>query len=268
VRIGAGLTPVADIAAVLDGANAAEEEGLDAVALWDHYQSGQPEWAYVAGWAAWGAVAAATRSVRLVPMVVNLLHHDLGRIAKESATLAQLSDGRFELGIGAGDWPASFAAWGRPFPAAVDRLGLLEESVAALRMVWTGGPVTFEGERVRLEGATVTPAPAVPPRVVVGAGGSRRVVVRAVAFADEVNVYPEAQLVAAARDAMADAGRSIPISVHADWSWERWPDDVPAALAGLDALGVDGAFIALGAQELPGRVAALARAARGSGMIG
>ena len=83
--LGVGLTPVADVAAVLDGAAAAEEEGLDAVALWDHYQSGRPEWAYVAGWAAWGAIATATTRVRLVPMVVNLLHHDLGRIAKETS---------------------------------------------------------------------------------------------------------------------------------------------------------------------------------------
>jgi alkanesulfonate monooxygenase SsuD/methylene tetrahydromethanopterin reductase-like flavin-dependent oxidoreductase (luciferase family) len=267
MRVGAGLTPVAEARAVIDAARAADEEGIEAVALWDHYHSGRPDWAYVAGWAAWGAIAAATSRVRLVPMVINLQHHDLGRIAKEVATLDALSGGRFELGIGAGDWPDSFAAWGRPFPAAADRLAHLDEAVRALREIWTGDPVTFEGAHLHLAGATVTPPPASPPRIVVGAGSSVRLAREAVGYADEINVYPEASLVDAVRQAMRDRQRDIPISVHADWSWERWPADVPAALLALSALGVERAFLALGGADVSARVRQLARGARASGII-
>jgi alkanesulfonate monooxygenase SsuD/methylene tetrahydromethanopterin reductase-like flavin-dependent oxidoreductase (luciferase family) len=265
--VGVGLTPVGDVAAVLDAARAADESGLDAVALWDHYQSGRPEWAYVAGWAAWGAIATATSRVRLVPMVVNVLHHDLGRIAKETATLASLSAGRFELGVGAGDWPESFAAWGRPFPSADERIVRLEESVHALRRLWTGEPVTFEGEQVRLDGATVTPPPPQPPRIVVGVGGSARVVRSAASYADELNVYPRADLVTAAVAAQRGHAKVPQVSVHADWSWDGWPSDPERALAELAALGAARAFIAVGSADLSGRVGEVARLVARSGII-
>jgi alkanesulfonate monooxygenase SsuD/methylene tetrahydromethanopterin reductase-like flavin-dependent oxidoreductase (luciferase family) len=267
LRVAAGLTPVADVGAVLDAARAADDEGLDAVALWDHYQSGRPEWAYVAGWSAWGAIATATRRVGLVPMVVNQLHHDLGRIAKEVATLAALSGGRFELGIGAGDWPESFAAWGQSFPAATDRIDRLVESIEALRLLWTGEPTTFDGLHVQLEGATVTPSPSTQPRVVIGAGPSRRLAIRAARVADEVNVYPSRGLVEAVRAAAADSGRAVDVSLHADWSWDAWPADPVAALEALSATAADRVFIAVGAADMPARVRQLARAARDRGII-
>jgi len=46
---------------------------------------------------------------------VNGLHHQLGVLAKESSVLSHISHDRFELGVGAGDWPASFRAWGMRF---------------------------------------------------------------------------------------------------------------------------------------------------------
>jgi alkanesulfonate monooxygenase SsuD/methylene tetrahydromethanopterin reductase-like flavin-dependent oxidoreductase (luciferase family) len=49
VRIGAVLSPVPEFGQVLDAARAADEAGLDAVGLWDHYHSQRPEWGYVAG---------------------------------------------------------------------------------------------------------------------------------------------------------------------------------------------------------------------------
>ncbi|MDQ3871436.1 MAG: LLM class flavin-dependent oxidoreductase, partial [Chloroflexota bacterium] len=116
MRIGAILSPVADWKLVLEAARAADELGLDAVGFWDHYHSPRPEWGYVCGWSAYGYVAAMTRRVRLVPMVLNNLHYEPGVLAKESSLLSIVSGGRFELAIGAGDWPQSFAAWGRPYP--------------------------------------------------------------------------------------------------------------------------------------------------------
>ena len=121
MRLGVILAPMADPAAVIEAARVAEAEGLDAVGLWDHCHSGQPDWAYAAGWSVLGALATATERVQIVPMVLNGLLHDVGRLAKETAMLDLLSGGRFELGIGIGDWPEAFAAWGQPFPPRTDR---------------------------------------------------------------------------------------------------------------------------------------------------
>jgi alkanesulfonate monooxygenase SsuD/methylene tetrahydromethanopterin reductase-like flavin-dependent oxidoreductase (luciferase family) len=265
MKIGAVVSPVGDWTALLSAARAADDAGLDAVGMWSHYHSARAEWAYLAGWGAMGALAAATSRIKIVPMVLNCLHYEPGVLAKESSVLVRLSGGRFELGIGAGDWPESFAAWGRPFPPASDRLDRLEETVAALRELWRGGPVDFEGRHVRLSGAICSPPPAATPRVVVGVGGSLRTLKRAMGFADEVNVYAEPELVKAAI-ALADEIPARPaVSVFVDWSWANWPADPAAALRALAPPGIDRVLVSLGGADMPDRIAALAGAAATGG---
>ena len=258
MKIGAVLSPVPDIGLVLEAARVADECGLDAVGLWDHYHSQQPEWGYVAGWATLGAMVATTRYVKVVPMVINSLHYELGTIAKESSMLALASGGRFELGIGAGDWPASFEAWGRPFPGSTDRLARLEETVGSLRMIWSGEAVTFKGKHVDLSGAICTPAPAVAPRVVVGAGGSKRTMLEAIGYADEINVYEDLALIEIARR-LAESSPSHPaVSVFMDWSMMQWPADPEVRIEHLSAAGVDRVFVGVGGPNMPERIASLA----------
>jgi alkanesulfonate monooxygenase SsuD/methylene tetrahydromethanopterin reductase-like flavin-dependent oxidoreductase (luciferase family) len=254
MRVAALLTPTPDWRAVLAAARHADGAGLDAIGLWDHYHSAKPDWAYVAGWSALGALAASTSRVTLLPMVLNNLHHEPGVLAKESSILAVLSDGRFELGIGAGDWPQSFAAWGRPFPPAAERLTRLVETVEALRQLWTGQPVTYAGRQVVLDGAICTPAPPRAPRVVVGVGGSRRTLAAALSIADELNVYAEPALVAEARAAIAASGRAVAVSVFLDWAWDRWPADAHDQIARWRDAGVDRACVSVGGDDMPSRI--------------
>jgi alkanesulfonate monooxygenase SsuD/methylene tetrahydromethanopterin reductase-like flavin-dependent oxidoreductase (luciferase family) len=258
MRIGAVLSPVADWSMIAAAAYAADEAGLDSIGLWDHYHSGRPEWAYVAGWSAYGWLASMTSRVRLVPMVLNNLHYEPGVLAKESSILSIASEGRFELGLGGGDWAASFAAWGRPFPSAELRTERLVETVQALRLVWTGDAVDFEGRYVQLHGAICTPAPSPPPRVVIGVGGSRRVLEAATPVADEVNVYDEPGIIEAAV-ANRDAGGPA-VSVFTSWDWDKWPDDVAGELRRLEATRVDRVLVSLGGADMPERIAALAAA--------
>ena len=251
MQIGAILSPIIDPATAIEAACAADREGLDAVGLWDHYHSPRPEWGYVAGWSMLAALAAATERVKIVPMVLNNLHYQLGVLAKETSTLALLSGGRFELGIGAGDWPDSFPPWGQPFPPVDERLGRLEEAIAALRQLWTGSPVDADGAWVRLAGATSTPAPAEPPRVVVGVGGSRRTLGVARRFADELNVYAGPGLIEEACEGGVRADGSQPsVSVFLSWEWDKWPEDPVTQLRALEARGASRAFVSLGA-DLP-----------------
>jgi alkanesulfonate monooxygenase SsuD/methylene tetrahydromethanopterin reductase-like flavin-dependent oxidoreductase (luciferase family) len=262
MRVGAILSPVADWPAVAEAAVVADRSGLDAVGLWDHYHSQEPHLAYLCGWSLYGAIAATTTRLRLVPMVLNALHYDLGVLAKESSILSIASGGRFELGIGAGDWPESFAAWGQDYPSAEARLNRLDETVAALRRIWTGEPVVFTGTYVRLDGAICTPAPAEPPRVVAGVARSRRTLERAIAFADEVNVYADESFVDEALRRTREAGRNVDVSLFLDWSWDEWPADPAATLRTWADRGIERCFVSIGGPEMGERVATLADAMR------
>lgn len=265
MQLGVVLAPVADPNAVVAAAAAADATGIDAVSLWDHYHSDKPEWAYAAGWALYGAIATATQRVRIVPMVLNGLHHDVGRLAKEIATLDGLSGGRFELAIGIGDWPDSFRAWGRPFPPRAERTARLVETLGALEQLWRGDPVTTSGAHVNLEGAVSAPVPSGTVRIVGGAGASRRVIADLAAHVDELNVYPEPDLVAAARAAATGSDRCAAVSIHANWSWDDWPSDPSGAVAALRELGVERAFIAIGGADMPARITELAELAAAAG---
>jgi alkanesulfonate monooxygenase SsuD/methylene tetrahydromethanopterin reductase-like flavin-dependent oxidoreductase (luciferase family) len=258
MRIVAVLSPVADWRAIVEAAQLADAAGLDGIGLWDNYHSAQPDWGYIAGWSAYGSLAAATSRVRLVPMVLNTPHFQPGVIAKESSTLAIASGGRFELGLGAGDWPSSFAAWGQPFPSAPRRLEALVELAEVLRLLWAGQPVTFEGEHIRLHEAICTPTPTTAPEIVIGAGGSRSAIACAVPFADEINVYGDAELVDAVRAASATTGRSPRISVFLDWSYDNWPADPQRELDHWAARGIGRVAVSIGSPEMPERIRILA----------
>jgi alkanesulfonate monooxygenase SsuD/methylene tetrahydromethanopterin reductase-like flavin-dependent oxidoreductase (luciferase family) len=265
MRIVALLTPTPDGVASAGAARIADDHGLDGIGFWDHYQSFKREWAYTSGWSAMAAVGALTSRVKLVAMVLNNLHYDLGVLAKESSTLSQLSGGRFELGIGAGDWPESFAAWGQPFPDRDARLGRLRETVEALRLLWLGQPVDYDGRFVNLRGATCTPAPGSPPRIVVGVGGSRRTLEVALPIADELNLYPNEELVAEAQSRIRDADRPIALSLHWGWEWDQWPPDPRPELDRWAAAGIDRVAIALAGDDMPRRIDALADWSRTAG---
>jgi alkanesulfonate monooxygenase SsuD/methylene tetrahydromethanopterin reductase-like flavin-dependent oxidoreductase (luciferase family) len=261
MRIAAALAPVASWPAVLEAAKAAERAGLDAIGFWDHYQSPKPEFGYISGWSVYGAVATATERIRLVPMVLNNLHYQVGVVAKESSMLAIASAGRFELGIGSGDWPESYAAWGEEFPKAADRLARLAETVAVLRMIWTGRPVTFAGKHLRLLDAICTPQPPAPPRVVVGVANSPRTLAAAAMFADELNVYNEAPIIERALATARGSPRTPDVSVFVSWDWDNWPRDVTGELSAIAEHGIRRVFVSIGGQDMPRRIEALASAA-------
>jgi alkanesulfonate monooxygenase SsuD/methylene tetrahydromethanopterin reductase-like flavin-dependent oxidoreductase (luciferase family) len=259
MRVGAILSPVGDWRAIVESARVADTSGLDAIGFWDHYHSEKPEWAYVCGWSAYGALAAATERVKLTPMVICRLNYTLGVLAKESAILSIASGGRFELGIGAGDYPIEYSAWHQPFPDATTRVESLEETIAALRLIWQGGAVTYSGKHIQLTDAACTPVPVTPLRVVAGVGASRRMIRSAVAYADELNLYGDAEVFAFAQAEIARSGRSIDLSVYLHW--EAWPTDPRAELAGWEERGASRALVCVGFQpDMAARVAELAEA--------
>jgi alkanesulfonate monooxygenase SsuD/methylene tetrahydromethanopterin reductase-like flavin-dependent oxidoreductase (luciferase family) len=224
---------------MLDAARRADSLGFDAVGFLDHYHSEKLEWSYICGWSAYGALAMATTRIRLVPLVIDRMNYLPGVLAKETATLALLSGGRFELGIGAGDFFSEAHAWGSPVPGAATRIALLQETVLALRQIWQGDAVTFIGKHILLDQAACTPAPPAPPRVMVGTGRSRQLIDSALEYADEINVYADDELIRFARLQIDASPRPIALSVYA---WD-WPEPLPERLAQWEELGVERVFL-------------------------
>ncbi len=259
MRIGIHLGPTGDWPAILAAARTADASGFDALSFVDHYHAPKPEWPYLCGWSLYGALAMLTTRIHLVPMVIDRLNYLPGVLAKETSTLSILSGerermlsgtqwfphsdaergGRFELGIGAGDFFEEASAWGLTVPDAMARITGLKETVMILRRIWTGEPVTFEGEHIRLTNAASTPVPSTPPRVVVGAGGSRRLIRSAVEYADELNVYATEELVQFARQEIEASHRTVSLSAYV---WD-WPKDIAEALATWEQLGVERTFL-------------------------
>ena len=94
--------------------------------------------------------------------------------AKMAATLQHLTEGRFILGLGAGDAEAEHHAYGYLFPPARERVAQLAEAAEIAKTLWHGEPVTFTGEYYRVTNARCLPAPTPPPTLMIGGGGERR----------------------------------------------------------------------------------------------
>lgn len=237
MRIGVNIGPTADWSAMLAAARAADTLGFETVGFLDHYHTPKWEldWPYLCGWSLYGALAMATSCIHLVPMVIDRLNYLPGVLAKEIASLSILSGGRFELGIGAGDYFEEARAWGTAVPPAPERIASLKETVQVLRRIWAGELVTFEGEHLHLVEATVLPVPLIPPRVVVGAGKSRSLIRSAVEYADEINIYADADLIRFAHQQIEASGRAVALSAFV---WD-WLDDIPSKLVEWEQSGVD-----------------------------
>src|SRR5437764_6107228 len=121
MRIGVNLGPTGDWSVILAAAQTADTYGFDALSFLDHYHAPKLEWPYLCGWSLYGALAMATSRIHLVPTVIDRLNYLPGVLAKETATLSILSGGRFELGIGAGDFFEEARAWGLAVPGETGR---------------------------------------------------------------------------------------------------------------------------------------------------
>jgi alkanesulfonate monooxygenase SsuD/methylene tetrahydromethanopterin reductase-like flavin-dependent oxidoreductase (luciferase family) len=108
--------------------------------------------------------------VELGPLVACTAFHPPGVLARQAAALQELSGGRFVLGIGAGWNVEEFRAFGLPFDHHVSRF---EEAFGIVRRLLAGERVTLAGRFHSVDDAVLLPAPATPPRLMVGANAPR-----------------------------------------------------------------------------------------------
>jgi probable F420-dependent oxidoreductase len=164
-RFGLQVGRESDPDALRSTARAAEVAGFDVLSTWDHVGDTWPPLSPL------HAMAAVTDRIRLCPMVLNNDYWHPVHLAREVAALDRFSDGRFELGIGAGHAFTEYEAIGVPFDPPAARKRRMAEAVELLRRLLAGETVTHSGEFYTVADVTLMrPAqPHVP--ILVGVNG-------------------------------------------------------------------------------------------------
>jgi probable F420-dependent oxidoreductase len=145
-----------------------ERLGFSSITFTDHQVV--PQWEPMAALA---AVAAVTESIKLGTLVLDMGLRNPVLTAKAAATLEVLSNGRLELGLGAGYVSQNFAAAGVPFERSGDRIARLEEGLWLMRRLWSEPSTTMHGRFFDVVDAPMTLRESVTPTVLIGGGGPK-----------------------------------------------------------------------------------------------
>jgi alkanesulfonate monooxygenase SsuD/methylene tetrahydromethanopterin reductase-like flavin-dependent oxidoreductase (luciferase family) len=174
-----------------------ERLGFESALLAEHYYpSGRAElyasgpgetmaadaWIYLAG------LSRETTTIRLGTLVSPVTFRHPSVLAKMAATLDHLSDGRAELGIGAGWLEPEHQAYGFDFPPPPRRVDLVEEQLQVITGLWSQDPFSHTGRAYQLADCHFTPKPIQQPRPTIIVGGSstaERLPKLAARYADE-----------------------------------------------------------------------------------
>jgi probable F420-dependent oxidoreductase len=183
--------------------------------------------------------AAAAPSMRLGTCILIVPQRNPLILAKELATLDQLSGGKVELGLGVGWLEEEFNALGVPW----ERRGARnDEYIEAMRTLWSGPEVEFHGEFVDFPTVTCSPRP-VQPTIPILVGGDSDVAIRRAArladgyFPGEGDVDRLALLITRVRQAAADAGRD-PDEIEINAMFSTQMADPVAGVEKFTELGV------------------------------
>jgi alkanesulfonate monooxygenase SsuD/methylene tetrahydromethanopterin reductase-like flavin-dependent oxidoreductase (luciferase family) len=160
---------------LLDMTRAIEDLGFDAVWVGEHLLYRWEDRPSRGPWEAWtllAAIAAATSRIELGPLVACTNFHNPALLAKQAATIDEVSGGRFVLGLGAGWNEAEFTAFGFPYDHRIDRF---EEAFTIIRTLLREGAIDFDGRWYQARDCELLPRgprPAGPP-LMIGSLGPR-----------------------------------------------------------------------------------------------
>ena len=170
----------------------ADTSGFEWVSVWDHFYANplvDRSNPCFEGVAAMSGLAALTSNVRVGCLVFCALFRNPGLLAKAAVTIDHLSDGRAEIGIGAGWFEEEFKEFGYGFPPLGERLDQLEEALAVFRSLIHDEETNFQGKYYQFENAVCSPKPKNPNmRIWVGGRGKTRTPRIAAKYADGFNM--------------------------------------------------------------------------------
>ncbi|HXU85511.1 MAG TPA: LLM class flavin-dependent oxidoreductase [Verrucomicrobiae bacterium] len=240
----------------LESAKRLDEAGYAGVWSWDHFMGqGDRTVPVVEGWTILAMAAAATRRITVGPFVANVMNRHPAVLARMASTLQIASGGRLVLGMGIGGAPREHAAYGIDFPEAPERVARLEEAVAVIRALWTGGPVSRPSSYYPLEEAAAFPVPDPPPPIIIGgetANGARlagRIGDGWSAFENNFEKNLPLYLEALAASGRRRDEQRVLVGFQGDWLGEsdvaetEWVREPRAASERWREIGADGAIV-------------------------
>ena len=175
LRIGLKLAPqVTTVEELRSLWRLADDEGFDHVWNFDHLAAiaGDPTGDVLEAWTLLGAMAEATRRVRIGCMVTGNTYRHPAVLAKMAVTVDHLSAGRLELGLGAAWAELEHTMLGLEFGTAGQRIARLEEACQMLELLFREERASFDGRWYRLDAAIANPKPVQRPGPPLWIGGS------------------------------------------------------------------------------------------------
>jgi len=256
----------------LESARRLDAAGYAGIWAWDHFMGkGDMTVPVVEGWTILAMAAAVTSRATVGSFVLNNMNRHPAVVARMASTLQIASGGRLILGLGIGGAPREHAAYGIDFPEAPERVARLEEAVAVMRALWSGGPVSRPSPFYPLTAATAYPVADPPPPIIIG-GETRPGARLAARIGDGWSTFENfEELLPIYLEALQAAGRRredqlVLAGFQRDWlSDERivdspWVQAPRETWARWQAAGADGAIVlARSAEDVDALVAATDR---------
>ena len=153
-------------------AKAAEDAGFHRFSVSDHFL-GYPKGTEIPCYEAWTTIALLTpqtERIILGTQVTSQSYRNPALLAKIVANLDNASNGRVDLGIGAGHKAAEYEAYGYPFPSSKTRILQLREALQIIKLLWTEDQPSFDGKFYRIKDTMFLPKPIQKPRVPIWIG--------------------------------------------------------------------------------------------------
>jgi len=151
-----------------------EQLGYDSVWLDDHMMLNNMP--ILECWTTLSALLTVTKKIRLGTMVTCSSFRNPALLAKMAATLDNISNGRLELGIGAGVQKNEHNAYGFTFPSSNARIERMNEAVTIIKKLWTQEKASYSGKYYHIIDAVCEPKPMQTPHppIIIGGGGEKQ----------------------------------------------------------------------------------------------
>jgi len=176
--------------ALFDRATLCEKLGYHSLWLVDHFWTrGMPDLDHVEALTMMAGLAARTEKIRIGTLVLCNSYRNPALLAKSLTTIDHISNGRLEVGIGAGWMDEEYRAYGYEFPETPVRLKQLQEGLEILKaMLGPEKKPSFKGKYYSIEGAANNPKPIQTPVPITIGGSGEKVMLKLVAkYADRWN---------------------------------------------------------------------------------
>lgn len=171
---GINITPSASRAdSAFEIAKTSDNLSIDLISVQDHPYNGS----FFDTWTLITALAMSTKNIHFMTNVADIPLRHPPLLAKSAATLDILTNGRVELGVGAGAFWKAIMGYGGPSRTPAEAIGALEEAIQIMRLIWNidGGNqrATFNGRFYILDRAQTGPRPSHSIRIWLGAYGPK-----------------------------------------------------------------------------------------------